>query len=225
VRTTPHEDTLAGIPAREALERTGIGVAVADGSGRLVLVSPAMQELFRIGAQAWEYEGLEARFGLRNADGTPLARPDAPMARACRGEYVKNVVIGAHDSDGQLLWLRCNAAPLRDARGRLSGGFVLSQDVTAERRAADEREELRHRLVHTVDHEFRTPLAALLGHLELIEDRQGELSAELAAALAAIEASGWQLRDLVQKVAGLIAEQEELVRATREIDPPPLRLV
>jgi PAS domain S-box-containing protein len=210
----PQEDPpLAGIPAREALERTGIGVAVADAEGHLVLISPAMQEMFQVGAQAWEMEGLEARYGLRDADGAPLARPDAPMARACRGEFVKNFVLGAHNSRGELIWLSCNAAPLRDAEGRPNGGFVLSQDITAQRRSAEAREALRQRLVHTVDHEFRTPLAALIGHLELVRDHHGQLPPELAVVLCAIERSGWELRDLVEKVAGLIEAQDELHRS------------
>jgi signal transduction histidine kinase len=203
---------LAGIPAREALERTGVGLAIADAEGNLVLVSPAIQDTFRVGARARAGE-LAAGWGLQRDDGTPLAGSDTPLVRAGRGEFVKDFVLGAYNSSGELTWFRCNAGPLRDAHGRPHGSFVIAQDVTAQRRSEESREALRQRLVHTVDHEFRTPLAALLGHLELLRDHRGQLPERLTRALDDIERSGWQLRDLVEKVAGLIEEQDELQRS------------
>jgi signal transduction histidine kinase len=72
---------------------------------------------------------------------------------------------------------------------------------------------IQRRLLETIDHEFRTPLAALLGHVELIHDqrrRRYDLDEDLATWLDATERAGWRLRDLVEEVSGL-AESEELV--------------
>ena len=85
------------------------------------------------------------------------------------------------------------------------------QDVTAETDAALRAEALRKRLVETINHEFRTPLAALLGHVELIHDhrdRRDDLDPELADWLDAIERSGWRLRDLLEEVAELVNRDE-----------------
>ena len=63
-------------------------------------------------------------------------------------------------TDGTLVHLKCNAVPLRDDDGADIGAIALVQDVTAETQAALRAEELERRLVETINHEFRTPLAA-----------------------------------------------------------------
>jgi signal transduction histidine kinase len=89
------------------------------------------------------------------------------------------------------------------------------QDVTAEIESALRAETLRKRLVETINHEFRTPLAALLGHVELIHDhrdRREDLDPDLAQWLDAIDRSAWRLRDLLDEVAELVnAEDDEPV--------------
>jgi signal transduction histidine kinase len=81
---------------------------------------------------------------------------------------------------------------------------VLVQDVTREREAERDREAVQARVVETINHEFRTPLAALIGHLELIRDRADDLPEELATSLDAIERAGWRLRDLVDAATELV---------------------
>ena len=91
------------------------------------------------------------------------------------------------------------------------GAIALVQDVTAETQAAHRAEALQRRLVETINHEFRTPLAALLGHVELIHhhrDRRDDLDPELAGWLDVIERSGWRLRDLVEQVAELVDSED-----------------
>ena len=112
-----------------------------------------------------------------------------------------------------------NAVPLRDDEGVDNGAIALVQDVTAEVLAAQRAEELRKRLVATINHEFRTPLAALLGHVELIHDHHDDLDPELTAWLAAIERSGWKLRDLVLEVDELVNGED----GNRPVDRRPRR--
>jgi signal transduction histidine kinase len=135
-----------------------------------------------------------------------------PLARARRGEFVRDAVVTHRRTGGQLVHLRCNAVPLRDDHGRDTGAISLVQDVTAETDAALRAEALRKRLFETINHEFRTPLAALLGHVELIHDhrdRREDLDPDLAKWLDAIERSGWRLRDLLQKVSDLVDLEDD----------------
>jgi signal transduction histidine kinase len=207
-------ESLKGVPLQLALDNTGVGLLACDASGMLTLISPALQELFEM-----EYEPVAEpvyvqRFHLFRADGeTALPLDEVPLVRARRGEFVRDALVTTRRSDGTVVHLRCNAVPMRDDGGCDNGAISLVQDVTAETEAARRAQEIQRRLLETINHEFRTPLAALLGHVELIHDqrrRRYDLDEDLANWLDAIERAGWRLRDLVEEVSGL-AESEELV--------------
>jgi signal transduction histidine kinase len=203
-------DSLKDVPLHLALDNTGVGLVACDASGRLTLISPMLQDLFEM-----EYEPVAEpyyveRFHLFRRDGvTVLPTDEVPLFRARRGEFVRDCVVSARRPDGSLVYLKCNAVPLRDEQGADNGAISLVQDVTAETEAALRAEELRKRVVETINHEFRTPLAALLGHVELIHENRDALDPELAGWLAAIERSGWRLRDLVREVAELVSDEDE----------------
>jgi signal transduction histidine kinase len=79
--------------------------------------------------------------------------------------------------------------------------------------ASDQR-VLPTSLAEEINHEFRTPLATLLGHLELLGDlldeSLDELPEDVVLSLRAMERAGQRLTDLVTSAADL-AE----ARATR----------
>jgi PAS domain S-box-containing protein len=215
--------SLTGAPLQKALENTGVGIMACDASGRLTLLSPALEKLFGQGFEPLPMDDLAHAFRVFHDDGeTPMATDELPLARACAGEYVKDVVAALPDADGALLFVQCNAAPLHDNEGRPAGGVVIVQDITDQRRAALVTEQLKDRLVQTVNHEFRTPLTALLGHLEIVREHHDDVSPDLARSLAAIERAGWRLRDLVCAAANLIEHEEELHSQGRRVDGAPL---
>jgi signal transduction histidine kinase len=201
-------DSLKGVPLHLALENTGVGLVACDASGVLTLISPSLQELFDMDYEPVPEPFQSEWFQLFRIDGeTPLPIDEVPLVRARHGEFVRDAVVTSRRSDGTVLHLKCNAVPLLDDQGSNNGAIVLVQDVTAETQAALRAEALQKRLVETINHEFRTPLAALLGHVELIHDhrdRRDDLDPELAGWLDAIERSGWRLRDLVREVAELV---------------------
>jgi signal transduction histidine kinase len=197
--------SLAALPLEPALERTGVGLAACDADGRLTLLSPVLQELFGVGfAPVTEAESPFFLHLLAEDGCTPLPSCETPLGRSRRGEYVRDALLTSLRPGGALLHLRCNAAPLEDTCGEPQGAVMLVQDVTREREAELERDAVQARVVETINHEFRTPLAALIGHLELIRDRADEVPEELAVSLAAIERAGWRLRDLVDAATELV---------------------
>jgi signal transduction histidine kinase len=205
-------DSLKGVPLELALDNTGVGLVACDASGRLTLISPILQDLFEMTYEPVLEPFYAERFHLFRCDGeTVLPTDEVPLVRARRGEFVRDALVTTRRADGALVHLKCNAVPLRDDEGRDNGAIALVQDVTAETEALQRAETLQRRLVETINHEFRTPLAALLGHVELLQDHrdEGGLDAELTGSLAAIERAGWRLRDLVEEVAALVNRQLE----------------
>jgi PAS domain S-box-containing protein len=203
-------DSLKGVPLELALDRTGVGLVACDAAGWLTLLSPALQQLFGVTVEPATEPMHADLFCFYRADGRTVLPPEAvPLTRARRGEFVRDARCSTRRADGSLVHLKCNAVPLRNDEGTNCGAITIVQDVTAETEAAVRDEALRQRLVTTINHEFRTPLAALLGHVELINDHADELGPELAGWLAAIERSAWRLRDLVCEAAELVTDQDD----------------
>lgn len=58
-------------------------------------------------------------------------------------------------------------------------------------------------LADTINHEFRTPLATLLGHLELMHDYADQLPEDVQLSLLAMSRAGDRLRELVTAAADI----------------------
>lgn len=194
------------------VDETSACVAASDASGRLTMFSPALQELFRQPLGDYTEDEMAEQFGLYDAEGTALLPPeDVPIARARAGEIVQDARITARVAGRPLLHLVCNGAPLRDDSGEILGAILIVKDVTAERAAVREQVELREHLARTINHEFRTPLAALLSHVELLQGLGTEASDDVRRPLGSIQASAWRLRDLVQTISDLIELEGDTV--------------
>ena len=189
---------------RALVAQARLAVASCDASGNLVMFSPALERIF-----GWSFTALtKSQFldavPLLTADGkTPLPPEDRPLTRARRGEVVSDAVVSADTADGRRIYLRCNAAPLRDDDGTNRGAVLLVQNITLETAGRVEQEELRHRLIDTVNHEFRTPLAKLIGHLEILSDSSDQLPADAQWSVSVAQKAATDLSDLVLRVSGL----------------------
>lgn len=129
----------------------GITIAAAP-DVRIVRVSRHGQEL--TGQQAEAIEGIPADkhpevWGLYREDGIALAKPEElPLTRATlSGEVVRNEVWMLHRPDGTRIPILCNAGPLRDAEGRITGGVIAWRDVSELKRVEEDlrrsREQFR----------------------------------------------------------------------------------
>jgi PAS domain S-box-containing protein len=134
------------------VESMAEGLLAFDSSGRVRVVNPEAARLF--GIEAGAAEGMSA--GDLTAE--PLMQ-DA-IRRALSGESATETVsIG-----DRVLLARCT--PLLDAGGRVDGAVLLLADMTDRHRM----EAAQRRFVADASHEMRTPIAALKGMLELLED-------------------------------------------------------
>ena len=110
-------------------------------------------------------------YGLRQADGAPLAPEARPGRRALGGETVRNQQVVLERAGGERVPVLAQAAPLHDATGSVGGAVVVIQDVTRLREA----EQLKDDFLSLISHEFRTPLTAIHGGAHLLARQGGDL--------------------------------------------------
>jgi PAS domain S-box-containing protein len=175
-------------------------------------------------------------YGLRDAEGQPLALVDIPLYRALQGERVENARWKVRRPDGTERILTGTALPLRHADGRPAGAIVTTRDETERlqleedllresannQRLYEEAQEL-HRVkdefLATVSHELRTPLQAILGWARLLQDVE-EDPKRRRHGLATIERNAKVQAQLVDD----ILDASRLVAGTMRLDWRPVDL-
>ncbi|GGO26241.1 hypothetical protein GCM10008949_16900 [Deinococcus humi] len=116
------------------LDALPVGVLIADETGRLVRDNAAHRELWGMAPQTTNWEGYGEWVGWWPDTGKRLEADEWAMTRALlegktvRGELVEYQPFGSVE---RRFFLN-NAAPIHDAVGRLIGGVVAEQDVTAQ---------------------------------------------------------------------------------------------
>lgn len=186
---------------------TSLALAASDAAGTLTMMTPALERLLGhvdLPLEEWE---LPSRLRLFCEDGrTPLRVEDMPIARARAGEQVIDAVLTARPDEGidRLIYLRCNATPLRDDDSKIRGALVLVQDVTEDWRVRARESELRERLMVTVNHELRTPVAKLLGHAEILQDAREQMPDWAQRSLDVVWRTSQELADLSKTITQLV---------------------
>jgi two-component sensor histidine kinase len=133
-------------------------------------------ELTAIGAeehpQAWQVLDREGN--------RLLGAEELPLTRAVRqGEIVEDEQLTLGLPDGSLLPILCNAGPIRDADGQITGGIIAWRDFT-ERAKAD---ELRQTVVLEIEHRMRNLFTVINGVVALTA-RHCTTPAEMAGVLS-----------------------------------------
>jgi len=156
------ENTAVRRRSEAILSSTSDGLVVFDTDGRITFVNPAAEEMLDRGAEtligivtdAWSLVGLE-----------PAADGDVREA----GSQVREVRV--EEPEHRIIDVRVD--PVLDDHGAYIGAVETLRDVTAEREAA----QMKNEFVSTVSHELRTPLTSIKGYIDLIIDGEaGEIN-------------------------------------------------
>jgi signal transduction histidine kinase len=144
----------------------------------------------------------------------PQAR--SPLIRALRGEVTAAMEMDLRLGEDDTMTILCNAAPIRDRSGAISGAIsafvdisvlkALREDMRDRERIFDEASTLRSRFLAAVSHEIRTPANAinLLAELlrkSVVDPAQAD---EIPEICREIERSSTGLTSLVTDVLDLL---------------------
>ncbi|HZQ35616.1 MAG TPA: ATP-binding protein, partial [Dehalococcoidia bacterium] len=142
------------------IEALPVGIAMFDAQGNATLSNQAIADLF---GHAPTGNGRTAggRYTLLTADGRPLPAEESPLCRVLNdGEaQLGRELVVRRAGDGDDVPVLVNAAPFRDAAGRLTGVVTVYQDITRLR----EVDRLKDDFINTVSHELRTPTTTVRG--------------------------------------------------------------
>ena len=200
------------------LDALPVGVIVADAQGRVVRDNAAHRELWGVPPETANWEQYGEWVGWWPETGERIKADEWAMARALlRGETATGELVECQpfDGGGRRLFLN-NAAPVRDAAGRIVGGVVAELDVTEARRQerakteAEQASRAKSRFLAGMSHELRTPLHGILGHAELLR-LEGGLSVAQAVHVGAMLGAGRHLLEMINGVLDLSEIEAERV--------------
>ncbi|HSJ52394.1 MAG TPA: PAS domain S-box protein [Anaerolineae bacterium] len=178
---------------------------------KLTRVSRHGQELLGGPHAGQSIADVLALWKVYEPDGTtPMAPEDTPLARAIRhGEVVQGRELVQETASGGRVWLSCNAGPIRNAAGEITGGIVAWRDVTEQRRAEE-----------SVRHLAQFPIESPDAVLRLTGDGQllyaNEPGHKWFASMDGVE--GEPLPEALQALVSQACQQGQVVRAELDND-------
>lgn len=137
-RAQKAEEGKAILDALMAYVPEGIAIATA-GDGVIRMASRHGQELVRFPLTGISMYSGDQRWPVFQSDGiTPVSGEDMPIVRAMRnGDVTTNEELILKHPDGAVTTLLCDAGPIRDGDGVITGGIVTWNDITERKRAQE----------------------------------------------------------------------------------------
>ncbi|WP_367325981.1 ATP-binding protein [Streptomyces sp. HUAS ZL42] len=170
------------------------GVAVIDENGEFLLHNPAADRLLGIGQAHGGPESWHGHYGVFLPGGTdPFPTEQLPIIRALAGEstdQVEMVIRNAGRPDG--VHITVSARPMISADGR-PGAVAVFHDITAQK---TQEAELKN-FAGVVAHDLKSPLTAIGGYTEILQDELADQDGQMQWALERVSTTTARMRDLI----------------------------
>jgi two-component system phosphate regulon sensor histidine kinase PhoR len=197
--------------AEAVYDSVDVGLVLIDRSGHYETMNRRHRDFIAL-AYPGGHAGHAGQLGaVYAADGaTPLTETEMPTYRAAQGAEFDDVRMWIGDDPITRRALSVSARAVRDPSGEFAGAALAYKDVTEFMRALDVKEEF----VASVSHELRTPLTSVLGHLEMLTERD-DLPREVAAQLEVVERNAVRLQHLVSDLLNVAQAREGGLQLSR----------
>ena len=188
---------------RDLVENLPVGVFRTSPEGEWIEVNGAMVEML-------EFPDRETMLGTPVIDIYPDARDRQEWRQLLEIEGLTPAVDRRWKTHtGKLIWIRESARVVRDTDGEVKWYEGIAQDVSDQRRAQAQLEELvltKDKFLASVSHQLRTPLTSIVGFTQILKDEWDEFDPPGAKAF---------VEDLARQSLELSALVEDLLVAAR----------
>jgi len=199
-----------------AVEQSPATVVITDTAGRIEYVNPKFTRL--TGYRGEEVIGRNPRLlksGEQSREFYEQLWTTILAGREWRGEFHNR------KKNGELFWEFSSISPVRDREGEVTHFVAVKEDVTERKQLEEERERLISELdafAHTVAHDLKNPLSAVLGFAELLTAEDVALSRkDESESLLSIHQSAKKMHSIIEELLLLAGVRKTEVQA-RPID-------
>jgi PAS domain S-box-containing protein len=227
-----------------AVSQSPASIVITDLQGTILYVNPAFLDV-----TGYTHEDVIGQNPRILKSGHFTAADYQEMWKTLTAGQVWQGELQNKRKNGELFWEFVTISPLRDSQGRVYGYVGIKKDITADKRAAEERQQLQAQLAQSqkmesvgrlaggVAHDFNNMLAVILGHAEMAvedigdPDRSREHLAEILDAAQRSAALTRQLLAFARKQAAtprvldLNHEVEDTLKMLRRLIGEDIHLV
>jgi len=171
------------------------GVVAADTEERIININPAAAEMF--GCDPSKVQGRSLQEVVRNTHFHRFFK----AALSSQGPIEKDIVLS---SDGDR-FLNAHGTSLRDSDGKQIGALIVLNDITRIHRL----ENIRREFVANVSHEIKTPITAIKGFVETLQDGSVKNTKDTERFLGIIEKHVGRLGAIIEDLLSLSKIEEE----------------
>lgn len=192
----------------QIIDALGVALVVVADDGRILQMNDAYRALYGRDRHGEALPSAAVEYDRRRGSAVPPTR--TILARAASGEQIQEERVWLFDSDGQWHALEVSTQAIASATEGQRIALVVIDDVTGQLQVAEERRAI----AAVVSHELRNPLTAIIGHVDLLLERD-DLPPRVSAQLEVIASAGERMEDLVSST----------LEATRHAPPEPFEPV
>ena len=181
-------------------------VVLADAEGHVLMSNGAVQEITGQGP-AGDGDATLGPLEMLRIDGEPYAPDEQPLARIVReGDVVRGEqVLVRHVSRDEPVPALLNGAPLRDAKGALTGGVMVFQDISP----IKDLENQKDTFLAAASHDLKNPLTSIKARAQMLQRRAARVEgADGSALLDGLRA----IDQTTTRITGMINELLDVAR-------------
>ncbi len=183
------------------LDALDIGVARVGRGGVVEVASAAFRRLYALESAVDLHPARAVEYRTRRGDVVPAS--ETTISRAGRGELFQNEVVWLFGLDGRWRALRASTKAI-DPDVADDGLLLRVEDVTESIDPRAGEDAVRR----SIAHELRNPLTAVLGHVELLLERD-DLDAAARRQLDVVEHAGARMEQLIDRALSVPGARDD----------------